>query len=358
MRITARVLAILLIAQLCACAQFAAMEGNLSQHVEALIGGKQYSRALRALDHGRSGSPEYPELQAQRKRLLELIRAYEQEFSGRAGKHQAQQEWVPWGALIAEAERRIPDSPVFQEEKRRFEAASRAERDRLELCRLIEEGEWLLRAAPLDEELAALRPGELDLKTRRSEAQERASDVARALASYGYEALERDDLDQAQRILPIALRLDPDEDLAAANARLSERLKDRKAKQEQEQRRVKQEQEQRSLEKLLQSIEAAYQAQDLVKGQGLLAQAEALGKDDSRYRELRGRFDKAVAEAIARLQEEGIYLYSQGKFEPALVSWRRVLSLDPNNEQAQVNIIRAERVLDKLQHLREKQVVK
>lgn len=351
-----RVLLLLLFLLVSACAPFAAMQGNLAQHVESLIADRKYSQALRALDYGRDDSPEYATYQSQRKRVLELTRAYEQELSDKAEKHRTQKEWSKWRDLIVDAERSIPDSPVFQGEKQKFDIVRAAERDRLELSRLLVEGEWLLQAVPLHETMATLVPEENEVGIRLRDGRARAVEVARLLTPYGYQALEREDLDQAQRILPMAMRLNPDQELAAANARLNEKLKERKARQEQEQRRARQEQEQRNFEKLLQSIESAFHAQDLVKGQGLLAQAEALGKDDPRYKDLRARFDKAAAEAISRYQEEGIFLYSQGKFEQALASWKRVLSLDPNNEQAQVNIIRAERVLEKLQRLREKQV--
>jgi len=55
------------------------------------------------------------------------------------------------------------------------------------------------------------------------------------------------------------------------------------------------------------------------------------------------------------LLDTGNSLYREGRIEAAMSSWRAVLDLDPDNQQARDNLSRAQRVLDNLERLRKAQ---
>ncbi len=76
----------------------------------------------------------------------------------------------------------------------------------------------------------------------------------------------------------------------------------------------------------------------LVEAQELLFEVQA---ELDRYTEL--------------LLDTGNSLYREGRIEAAMSSWRAVLDLDPENQQARDNLSRAQRVVDNLERLRKEQ---
>ncbi|MGM0595204.1 MAG: hypothetical protein ACQETD_11785, partial [Pseudomonadota bacterium] len=127
------------------------------------------------------------------------------------------------------------------------------------------------------------------------------------------------------------------------------------AEKRRQQRRAAEKRRQRTLASLEQKFEQAYTAGEYAEAERQLQAMADAGLEASRYQNLQQRLKKASNEEAAKHFELGVSAYSRGQFEKAAGHWRQTLALQPDNKQAQEHLERAERVLKKLEELKQKQ---
>ncbi len=71
-------------------------------------------------------------------------------------------------------------------------------------------------------------------------------------------------------------------------------------------------------------------------------------------RRLHQQLNRTVSARVAPMLERSALLYREGKIEEAKKIWEEVLRLDPSHGQAQAGVERANRVLDNLRRLKER----
>ncbi|MFZ2313602.1 MAG: hypothetical protein WAV82_13400, partial [Methylobacter sp.] len=112
---------------------------------------------------------------------------------------------------------------------------------------------------------------------------------------------------------------------------------------------------QRESKQLMADFKKAYEENNLMKAQQLMRKLEKFSINNKELQELSRQLDNDVAEHVQDLIETGITYYSRQQYEQAISSWKEAQILDPKNERLTADIGRAERVLEKLHSLREKQ---
>ncbi|PKM44279.1 MAG: hypothetical protein CVV05_11050 [Gammaproteobacteria bacterium HGW-Gammaproteobacteria-1] len=351
MRYRSLLLSLLLLPALNGCTYLATFSGNLDEHIDGWVAQQEYGKALTALGHVKPGRADYAQLMKKRDAILLKAERYERDTVSQAAELARQGQWGQALDRYDQALSRLPESSVLRSSRARLEQQRAARLDALELDLLMARGEGLLHLLPVYNTRAIADPRSWSAQRDLRLAREDAERLSEELTRLGRAALERKELDLARRSLSLALRLNRSPDTKRANQELLQRLgppAPPPAKPAIKQTREDETQE------LLQQYRQAYDGRNWSEAQRLLALLELQPSPPEDVAQLRSELNAEVAEAVNRLTEQGLALYSNGKYERALALWREAQQLDPSNERVRAHIERAERVLDKLRTLQEK----
>lgn len=344
-----RLLGIVLLTQLAGCAYLASVSGNLEQHVDDWVAEQKYGLALDALSYVKPDAPDYRRLQAKRQAIELKAHTYEQNMVAKANRQAAEGKWEGALQTIETAQANLPDSEYLSNGKQKLLKLQTSRLDELDVDLLVARGDSLLRLLPVYANVAKVDSRNSRATQRLTTAKHEASEIAAELTRRGTLALDQKDLPLARRTLPLALKLDPTTATKQGNQRLLLLMGPTPAKDVSKRNRDDE------VNELLQRYTQAVKERNWPEAQRLLALLELQPSPPPELPQLRSDLNDDVADAVHRYIEHGSVLYSRGKYEEALVVWRRAEVIDPDNERVRAHIARAERVLEKLHSLQEKQ---
>ena len=361
---------IIFLNQIVGCASMMQPTGNINEQIDYWLDQQEYGKALELVaDLKEHPVPDIANLQEIQNKIRSQAERYEQQAMTDAEKSAANSDWHTALALYQEALSRLPESTTLQQGQQQLLQRQVQSLARLELDQLIAQGEWAYKDLLLSKKTASVASDDWFTQYKLGRKEADAQDLAIELAEHGRHALGDRDLALAKRILPLSMNLYAAPDIEAANRRLQEMLKDDEMEQKriageqkkliEEQRKKKQRllniRVQKKSKQLMVNFKKAYEESEFIKAQQLMRQLEGLSANNKELEELCKQFDSDVAEHVQGLIEIGVTHYSQQKYEQAIDVWKEAQSLDPKNERLAADIERAERVLEKLQSLREKQ---
>ena len=356
------------------CASIVQPTGNINERIDYWLEQQEYGKALELVaelnDHP---SPDITNPQEIQKKILGQAERYEKRVMADAEKSAANSDWHTALALYQEALSRLPDSELLQQGQQQLLQRQQESLARLELDQLIVQGEWMRKDLLLSKKTASTAPDGWFVQYKLGRKEADAQDLATELAEHGRLALERRDLALAKRTLPLAMSLYAAPEIEDANRRLQELLKeddikqkriideqqklilDQHVNQQKKKRRLFNIKVQRESKQLMADFKKAYEENNLMKAQQLMRKLEKFSINNKELQELSRQLDNDVAEHVQDLIETGITYYSRQQYEQAISAWKEAQILDPKNERLTADIGRAERVLEKLHSLREKQ---
>lgn len=329
--------------------------------IDQWIGEQQYGQALKTLSRVEPQDPHYLEAADKRKQVEALAAAYEQEIRQQNSQRLEQGNWA--GALDSydEALTRLPDSVVLKDGLAQLHHMQTEELDRLELQRLKDHGNWLKQTIPTYRDIARVDPRNSDAQRKLQRIINEAESVADQLALHGNRAMANNDLQNAATLLELAAELSSapaiQESLKKLNQRLSKEQEQARLERQKklEQQRAAERRRQQAIETQLKKFEAAFKDGQYNSARDHLTALSRSGLDNKRYRTLQQRLSSAIDKAASEQFDAGINAYSRGQYDKAADHWRRVLELKPDNKQAREHLERAERVVEKLRELEQKQ---
>lgn len=336
---------------------YAELEPQLTQWEED----REYGRALKALGKVDPADPNYNKSAKLRKQLEKRAAEYEQQVRRETAKKVKKGDWA--GALdqYDEALSRLPNSVVIRDGLAKLHQQQRDTIEQLELQRLIQHGEWLRDVIPVYHDITRVDPRSATAQSRLGRINAEARDIAGELALAGNKALADNDLGTADRTLPLAFVLhnDPviEESLNSLRTQQQKRASKKRAekrKRDQQARALK-ERRQHTITTLLKRYDAAFAKQDFESARKQLVKLEKVDKRYSKLASMKKSLQQAIDTRVSRLFDSGVSAYSRGQFEQAAGKWREALKLDPNHQPSQENLQRAEKVLQNIQRLKEKQ---
>jgi len=290
----------------------------------------------------------------QLKQVNTVIANYEAALPEKLQDHILHQRWEEIHLLLVQAEQRIPDSPVLSEAKVSWLAVQEEELKRLKVQNLIVNSEALYANRALDEQLLRITPLNSVIKQRFKGYSAKAKKMSAKLVQIGKQALEEEHFFLAEQTLPLAYQLNVTQESKAAKIALD----NLHAQQQQDALALKWEslaqQKKQQFERLMNELKDALAKEQLVRSVRLLKQAEVIDSDHDKLREPKLQLQQKVAQAVELNLAQGIKHYRQEQFAEAIEDWTRVLQLEPDNKQAQINILRAEKVMSNLQRLIDK----
>lgn len=334
---------------------------KMETQVEQWIESKQYGRALDSLSNVDPTDPQYPQAAQKRKEVEALAARYEQEVRRQTRADLDKGKWAKALDSYDEALERLPKSAVIKDGLAQLHQEQAEVLERLELERLIAHGEWLKQTLPTYRNIARVDPRNRTASQRLDKKRNEAEEIASELALYGNRALANNHFEIADRTLGLATDLSNAPAIAESLKKLRQQQAQSKAvaRAEREKRRKQREAAEqnkaRQVDEYLRKYRAAFIEKDFI---GARRHLNALQKTDAgnpKWEELVGVLRQATEEEVERLFNNGVTAYSQGHFEQAAELWNQVLELEPEHKQAQENLSRAQRVLDKLEELKEKQ---
>lgn len=330
--------------------------------IERWVKEKQYGRALKVLGRVDPKDPDYLQAADQRRQVEALAATYEHDVRQRNNHLLKQGKWAQALNSYDEALQRLPDSAVLKDGLARLHRQQARELEQLELERLIDHGKWLKKTLPTFRTITRVDPRSSSARSRLEKKQREAGEVADELALYGNRSLANNQLQQADQLLTLAAELS---DAPAIQGSLKKlRQQQTLAKKQQRSERQKRLQRQQAAERKrrntidtrLGQFNQAYHDRQYQQARTHLQALADSNLETSRYRALQQQLNHAIVQEASRLFESGVNAYSRGQFEQAASRWREVLLLQPQHKQAQENLQRAERVLKKLQQLKQKQL--
>ncbi len=259
--------------------------------------------------------------------------------------------WSQAIALLQEANRQYPGYGDLEKITRRLETNWENEKRRLEERILVTEAEAMLKIIPMLEQLERGESGDYLLKSRLLFWRQFLQTKAEPLVACGRAESGRD-LWLARKCLQLAQRIAPSKEAKQLQRQVSARiravkkaLRGRKERQEQEQRA-------RRIEVLLAEAEADMQRGALSSALLKLDEAVRQDPENPQVRQLLSKVQAALERQVESLVKLGDRLYREEQIGPAIAVWEAALKLTPDDQEVSEKILRARKVLEKLQEIR------
>ncbi len=346
---------VLLALLLGACAQFAPWTSGrpTPAGIDRLVADNRYGDALATLRDIPADAPDAAALRAKRLQVRAQAARYAARRLAAAGREEQAGNWHHAEEILRDTLDHDPGAKGVQAMLRNLHARRVRRVQELERRILVARAEWLSRVVPARNELKRIASFGLLDRLRLAELDHERRKVAKELLAAGTGEMRIGELDDAQHCLTLSQALHDTPPVRTALEQLARRR--------QEQQRLEELAKQRSREQDLRRRKARLHDQiqeAIAEGKWHKAQTDLrrLMKLDPGNRELAGlkkALDEAVAVRIRQLLDKGNALYRKGLIREAKTAWEAVLALDPKQQQAQANVKRARRVLNKLRELKQ-----
>ncbi len=349
------------------CTYMNARSSHVLEKVDLLVEEDRYARAQVVLSHVPESHADYSKVAALIAGIDKQTIVYEQRVLEEGMALEKSGALYRAKQYYQAALKNVPDSEKINQayQMLNFKLGTRVAE--LELDLLLLQAEWLKNTVRIQGELALITPGSWLQESRWERDKERSKKVAELLAERGKIALEQGDLTHAEKLLNLAWQLNPTPMIGELKQAVEQGLQllvqqkqaianeqlQFQAENERRQQQIVIESRQRMRAILNSSLLKAIDNLELINALDYVARLKLLGDLNEREMALAQRLalllDRQVKESIA----QGVEHYGVGRYIEAMNAWRNALALDPENEQALEHIGRAERILEKLQRLRD-----
>ncbi len=325
------------------CAYFHSFNSDLPAKIDQWIEQKEYGQALDTLEYVKPGDSNYKLLMQKKQRIRRLAASLENTTISKARRLTNRNKWNDALLTYNSALDKLPDSKKLQEAKNDFLRKRQAYLKELELRLLINKGEWLNRNASLHQKIKSTLPEEYHSIPGIRDYEDDIDETLPALVACTETAILADELHLAQQCLHLAEQLGKDvsEDSRLTAARRQIKQADRTRVQHQNQK----------TRALLAELKQGYSLENLQRAHEHLAIMRKRNTRDKESVRLQRELNQRLQNGLNQRIEAARRLYSGGKIEQALQIWESLQTIAPDNPKLEAHIERAQRVLDKLQHL-------
>jgi tetratricopeptide (TPR) repeat protein len=350
----------LLILSLSSCTQFDPLpQEDLTAQVDAWIAANEYGKAIENIHYVQPEHPQYLELKNRQDTVLELAHLYEKKVSDDIEKMIKNKQWGKALDLVDQASKNYPDSMLIYESSEKLHQQQLQHIEKLEQRVLIERANWIQKALPLYKTLVNTDPRNKSLENYLEQLEYEAELLAEQLTWLAEEAIERKHFKTARLRMTMANNLSPEKQrtellnrINQINTEKSKIVQNRKMASERREQEKKESQHQQAL---FDNIERSYSSGWLAITKSLINQLVEKVQQTPEIIELKYDVDKAIEYHVDFLFSQANKLYEEGQFEQSIEKWQEILIYEPENKLAQEHIQRAEKVIEKITQLREKQ---
>jgi tetratricopeptide (TPR) repeat protein len=357
---------LILMTVLASCSQYYATRPDVDSRIDQWMSQNEYGKIFSTIDNVNKDHPQYKQLQKLLPSLKAAARNYEQEVSEQALKQAQSHHWQKALDIYDAGIKKYPQSTLLRNERQRYLNDRDEYLAYLERKFLYDQGEWLLKALPMQQEIVRTNPKDKSPHQYLEELQKLARETEKKLGRYGLDAMDDEKFLIADRYISLANTLHPKAEYRIALAHIQQRIMDldaeknktekatekTKAKRKEANAR-KQKARNQHLERFFEYFEEAYQRQEWMEAKEYLEEIKRIApaSASSRTRDAELRLREQIDAYIQAQIKSGEHQYSQGEFERALKTWEDALPLAPDNEDLNKHIARAKRVIENLEKL-------
>ncbi len=318
------------------------------QQIDQLVAQEEYGEALDLFNLVPITHPQYALFQKRLADVKKRAAAYEKTVLKNMRAKIKKGNWS--GALdeVDTAIDKLPSSIALKQGREEL-LRKRAQRiDQLETEILITKGKWLAQDAPLHEQLSHVESQDVFDKWRTSRKKSEVEETAAELYECSERAMKDNNFEQARTCLTLAETLDASEKMKAA-------AKERRQEIAKREKQARKEKHQGDFERLAKQAKQAIDKGQLRRSRRIVSQLAKIDPDNPEVQKLQQQLSETVSAKVDTMLKRGSQLYRKEKIAEAKKVWEEVLELDPSNKQAQAGVKRAERVLERLRLLEEKE---
>ncbi len=345
----------------CGTAFVVSKQDDILTQIDVWSAENEFGKAFTTLNYVKESHPQYQQLQIRKKLLLIEAREYEQRIDKQIEQYTKHRQWADALDLLDQANEKYPLEETKKTNRLLVKTEKKLFKEQLTLLASIDQSImlrrslWMIEGRPLYEEKLNTDPRNDILKKQLEQLNKEASELAQKLTLLSQQAIQKKYYITAHTRITQAIALEP----STQREKILSQLKrqSRKSTQNKKQKKINR---QKKLKKkqystLLQDIEKSYNAGDFLNTRQLISQVDEAKQQDTQLIQLKQELDRSINFTIKQLMSEANKNYTDGDFHQAIHLWEQILLYEPENILAKKNIQRAEKVIEKLLHLKEKQ---
>lgn len=322
------------------CATYSANEQDVLSEVDAMVAERKFVQALTIIETLQPQHPQHGMLLQKVPQIRTQATAYGKNIGKQARLLAEKKEWYTALLVLDDAIFKIPESQALSNLRASIALERDAHVEKLRMDVMLSRGQRLPKEIPMLREIARLTPDDASAQADLKRSLNEQKEAIKSLYNCGHSALLKEKYRTAKTCLELAQGLGSnkqiEEALAVANLHLKKHS-------------------QSQLANARSRYETALEKGDLVSARKQLDALINLWPNNTEFKELRSQLETRINTKIRKDLEAGRLLYSRGEIEPALKVWQAALPLEPENLELQADIARAQRVLEKIKELSEKQ---
>lgn len=329
----------------------ASKQGDLLTQIDTWSAEEEYGKALKTLGYVKPSHPQYPQLLARKKNLRIKAQEYQLRVDKKIRQLIEAKQWADALDLIDQAKVKYPQGKGLKKTRQHLLVEQKKLLSAIDKQIMLERSQWMIKARPFYQNKHNTDPRNNKLKTQLDELNKESESLAKELTRLSKQAIERAHFKTARKRIDQAIVLAPNKDRKTILSFLKDRDIISNNLQQQNQKRTHMEQQ----NTILLDIEKSFSSGDLIVTKQLILELDEKERQNPELIQLERQLDRTINYAIQRFFSDANKLYTDGQFQKAIELWEKVLLYDPENVLAKENILRAEKVIDKLTTLREKQ---
>ncbi|HEY0722222.1 MAG TPA: hypothetical protein VGE50_13330 [Gammaproteobacteria bacterium] len=337
---------------------------ELAARLDTLLAEKRYGEALDTLARVPPDSPDYLRFTERRKQIEGIAAQYEHKTIDEARQLVARDRWGEALNLYDEALQRLPRSTSLRDGLANLHRQQQSRLFAIEDELVINKGEWLAAVIPVYRRMVTVDPRDSDHDAQLRKYQSEGEQTAEALYKLGNRAIESGNDEVASRAILLAARLSEKKEIQQLAQKYEQshdkRARDNRAGQPLPEKRLRElaQREQERAEAIAQltaEYNNAMKQKDYITARTTLGRLNSFAPEVVRERDYEKELNAKIVEETNRSYNEGVMYYGRSQFEKARDSWKKTLELTPSHSKARESLDRVEKVLERIEQLRNKQ---
>ncbi len=335
----------------CGSAFIAARQDDIITQVDMWASENEYAKALTTIAYVKKSHPQYSALQIRRQTLLAQALDYQQQIDQQVKLLIQQRRWAQALDLLDEAKKKYPQGKSLPETEHYLLSQQQKALAVIEQKIMLARSQWMARNLPVYDEKLNTDPRNKALQKQLRALHKEAAELAAQLTIMAQNESAEKHYKTARLKIEQAIALEN----TAARQQLLAQLKKHSRKSSKQQKKKRRKTHKKQQISLLQEIQSSYSAGDFLKTRRLIQSLDDNERSNIQLIQLEQELERSINYAIRQLLADANRSYTNGEFHKAIALWQQVLIYDPQHVMAKKNIQRAEKVIDKLNSLREKQ---
>lgn len=341
-----------LMSALSGCSTYiASKQDDLLTQIDVWSAEDEYGRAIKTLNYVTPSHPQYQQLLARKKNLQIQAQDYQRKINKKVLQLIEAKQWADALDLIDQAKAKYPQGEGIEKTRQHLLDEQKKRLSAIDEHIMLERSQWMIKVRPLYQARLKADPRNDELNDYVDELHKESEELAQKLTQLSKRAIERAHYKTARTRIDHAIALAPSKERKTILSILNDREKVSYNLKQQTQKRTHMEQQ----NTILLDIEKSFAAGDLIATKQLISELDEKERQNPELIQLEQQLDRTINYTIKRFFSKANKLYTDGQFQKAIELWEKVLLYEPQNALAKENIQRAEKVIDKLTTLREKQ---